>query len=46
MHKYNEKLVELPRKGKALVITDIHGNLTDFQRFMHIWDEFEMRTII
>lgn len=41
MHKYNEKLVELPRKGKALVITDIHGNLTDFQRFMHIWDEFE-----
>ncbi len=41
MHKYNGKLVELPRKGKALVITDIHGNLTDFQRFMHIWDEFE-----
>ncbi len=41
MDNYNKKLVEIPRKGKALVITDIHGNLTDFERFMHIWDEFE-----
>lgn len=41
MHSYNGKLVELPKKGKALVITDIHGNLTDFKKFMHIWDEYE-----
>ncbi|HTX61059.1 MAG TPA: metallophosphoesterase family protein [Methanobacterium sp.] len=41
MHSYNGKLVELPKKGKALIITDIHGNLTDFKKFMHIWDEYE-----
>lgn len=41
MRRYSGKLVELPRKGKALIITDIHGNLTDFKRFMHIWDELE-----
>ncbi len=40
MHNYNGKLVELPKKGKALIITDIHGNLTDFNKFMYIWDEF------
>lgn len=38
---YSGKLVELPRKGKAIIITDIHGNLTDFKRFIHIWDEFD-----
>jgi len=41
MHNYNGKLVELPKKGKALIVTDIHGNLTDFKKFMHIWDEYE-----
>lgn len=41
MCKYNGNLVELPRIGKALIITDIHGNLTDFERFMRIWDQFE-----
>lgn len=41
MDYYNGKLVELPKKGKALIITDIHGNLTDFKKFMHIWDELE-----
>lgn len=41
MHRYNGKLVELPKKGKALIITDIHGNLTDFKKFMNIWEYFE-----
>lgn len=41
MHHYNDKLVELPGEGKALVITDIHGNIDDFNKFMHIWDEFK-----
>lgn len=41
MHSYNGKLVEIPKKGKAIIITDIHGNLTDFKKFMHIWDEYE-----
>ena len=25
--KEYEKLIELPHKGKALIITDLHGNL-------------------
>jgi len=41
MHQYNGKLVELPRKGKSLVITDIHGNIDDFNKFMDIWDKFK-----
>ncbi len=41
MDNYNGKLVELPKKGKALIITDIHGNLTDFEKLMYIWDEFK-----
>lgn len=41
MRNSNGNLVELPRKGKALIITDIHGNLTDFERFMRIWDQFD-----
>ncbi len=35
------KLIELPKKGKALIITDIHGNLTDFNKYMHIWEQFK-----
>ncbi len=37
----NEKLLELPQKGKALIITDIHGNLEDYERYMEIWKEFK-----
>lgn len=35
------KLIELPKKGKALVITDIHGNIDDYNQFMHIWEDFK-----
>jgi serine/threonine-protein phosphatase PP1 catalytic subunit len=34
-------LVKLPKNGKALIITDIHGNLNDYNKYMHIWDKFE-----
>ncbi len=37
----NSSLIELPGKGKALIVTDIHGNLDDFNKFMDIWDELE-----
>ena len=37
----NSSLIELPRKGKALIVTDIHGNLDDFNKFMDIWDRLE-----
>ena len=36
-----EKLIELPHKGKALIITDLHGNLEDYNRYMEIWKEFK-----
>ncbi|WP_048187882.1 metallophosphoesterase [Methanobacterium paludis] len=38
---YNGKLVELPKKGFALIVTDIHGNLEDFNKFMGIWEKFD-----
>ena len=40
MSNYNGKLVELPKKGKAIVVTDIHGNLDDYDRYMDIWEEY------
>ena len=40
MKKY-EKLIELPQKGKALIITDLHGNLEDYERYMDIWKKFK-----
>ena len=27
-----KKLIELPLKGKALIITDLHGNLEDYNK--------------
>ena len=36
-------LIELPRKGKALIVTDIHGDLTDFEKYMSIWNKFKVR---
>jgi serine/threonine-protein phosphatase PP1 catalytic subunit len=40
MSNYNGKLVELPKKGKAIVVTDIHGNFDDYDRYMDIWKEY------
>jgi Icc-related predicted phosphoesterase len=40
MSNYNGKLVELPKKGKAIVVTDIHGNIDDYDRYMDIWKEY------
>ena len=36
-----KSLIELPGKGKAVVVTDIHGNLADFERCMKIWNYFK-----
>ncbi|MGC9517544.1 MAG: metallophosphoesterase [Methanomicrobiales archaeon] len=33
--------MELPKKGFAIIITDIHGNLTDYNKFINIWENFE-----
>jgi len=41
MQYYNGKLIKLPKKGKLMIITDIHGNIDDFTRFMDIWENFK-----
>ncbi|MGF7118544.1 serine/threonine-protein phosphatase PP1 catalytic subunit [Methanobacterium oryzae] len=41
MRKYNGSLIELPKKGKAIIITDLHGNLKDYNSFMNIWEHFK-----
>lgn len=41
MQKYNGCLIELPEKGKAIIITDLHGNLKDYNSFMNIWKNFK-----
>ena len=40
MSNYNGKLVELPKDGKAIVVTDNHGNLDDYNKYMNIWEEY------
>lgn len=37
MGLYRGKLVELPRRGQAIVVTDIHGNLTDYNKYLDLW---------
>lgn len=39
MEKCHGKLLELPRKGKAIVVTDLHGNLEDYKTYLSIWEE-------
>ena len=39
MSNYNGKLIELPKHGKAIVVTDLHGNLNDYKRYMGIWEK-------
>jgi len=36
-----KSIIELPGKGKALIVTDIHGNLSDFEKYMEIWENFK-----
>ena len=39
MTNYNRKLVELAKEGKAIVVTDLHGNFDDYKRYMDIWEK-------
>jgi serine/threonine-protein phosphatase PP1 catalytic subunit len=41
MIKTPPKLIELPLKGRAMIVTDIHGNAQDFYRYMDLWEEFQ-----
>jgi hypothetical protein len=44
--KQYEKLVKLPLKGKALIITDLHGNLDDYRRYMKSGKNSKTKIII
>lgn len=36
-----DPLIELSNNGKLLVVTDIHGNLKDFNKYIKIWESGE-----
>jgi hypothetical protein len=44
MKGYNGKLVELPKKAKAIVVTDLHGNLEDYIKYLSIWEKSDQYT--
>jgi len=35
---FKNKLVSFPKKGKLLVITDLHGNQDDYLNYVKLWD--------
>jgi serine/threonine-protein phosphatase PP1 catalytic subunit len=35
----NNKLIELPDYGRLIVVSDIHGNLDDYNMYLNLWDE-------
>ena len=35
----NDKLIELPNYGRLIVVTDLHGNLDDYNYYLNLWDE-------
>jgi serine/threonine-protein phosphatase PP1 catalytic subunit len=37
---YRGKIVELPKKGHAIIVTDIHGNLTDYNKYLELWKKY------
>lgn len=35
----HDKLIELPDYGRLIVVTDIHGDLEDYNHYLSLWDE-------
>lgn len=36
---YENKLIELPDYGRLIAVSDIHGNLDDYETYIGLWDE-------
>lgn len=34
----NEKFIQLPAEGRLLVVTDLHGDLQDYEKYLKLWD--------
>ena len=39
--RMNDKLIELPDYGRLIVVTDLHGDLDDYNHYLSLWDESE-----
>ena len=33
-----DKFIQLPAKGRLLIVTDLHGNLQDYEKYIDLWD--------
>ena len=34
----NDKLLELPKRGRLLIASDLHGNYDDYEAYINLWD--------
>ena len=34
----NDKLIELEKRGRLLVVSDLHGDFDDYQAYINLWD--------
>ncbi|MEE1133192.1 MAG: serine/threonine protein phosphatase, partial [Methanobrevibacter sp.] len=34
----NGRLMKLPKRGRALIFTDLHGDLDDYNKYLEKWD--------
>lgn len=39
MQDHGGDVIKLPRQGVALIVTDLHGNMDDFDKIMEIWND-------
>lgn len=35
---FNDKFIQLPANGHLMVVTDLHGNLNDYEEYIGLWD--------
>ncbi|MDL2246254.1 metallophosphoesterase [Methanobrevibacter sp. OttesenSCG-928-K11] len=40
------KLLKFPKKGKLFVVTDLHGNLKDYETYLNLWEESDSKSHI
>ena len=36
---HSDKLIELPNRGRLIAVSDLHGNLKDYNAYLDLWDE-------
>ena len=38
----NNRLIELPDYGRLIVVSDLHGNLKDYKRYLRLWNKDDL----